>query len=76
MNRQPISRAIAQSLNPLIGATRTDTLCNLHSLLEGQATLIADRSQGTLIDGELSAILLQLTASVLNYEILQDGKHA
>lgn len=71
MKRQLISRAIAQTLNPLIGATSNDTLCNLHSMLEGQAALIADRSPGTRVDGELSVQLLQLTTAALSYEIQQ-----
>lgn len=71
MERQFISRTIAQNLNPLIGATSNDTLCNLHSLLEGQAALIADRSPSTRVDGELSVQLLQLTAAALSYEIQQ-----
>lgn len=71
MKRQSVPRALAQTLNPLIGASSNDTLCNLHSLLEGQAVLIADRSPGARVDGELSVQLLQLTAAAISYEIQQ-----
>lgn len=63
-----VPRHLAQRLNPLIGQSCTDTLCNVRSLLDGQAALIADRSSGTTLDAELMAQLLALTSAAVSYE--------
>lgn len=63
-----LPRTHAQRLNPVIGSDTDETLQNLISLLDGQSTLITDRSAGTKLEAESVVYLLQTIACALNFE--------
>ncbi|OHX10060.1 hypothetical protein BI347_19030 [Chromobacterium sphagni] len=63
-----LTRDLAHCLNPMIGSSTRETLENLASLLKGHCSLIADRSNGTTLDGESTFHLLQAVAATLLFE--------
>lgn len=63
-----LTRNTASTLNPLIGMSTRDTMQNLIRLLDGQCSLIADRSAGVQLDGEMTIYFLQLVGGAVRYE--------
>lgn len=63
-----LSRNIANSLNPLIGGSSSDTMQNLICLLDGQCSLIADRTTGATLNGEMALYFLQVVGGAIRFE--------
>ncbi|MDE1715770.1 hypothetical protein PWG14_25210 [Chromobacterium amazonense] len=68
MQLKHITRNAACILNPLIGMTTRDTMQNIIRLLDGQCSLIADRSAGAQLDGEVTINFLQFVGGAVHYE--------
>lgn len=68
MQLRDIPRTTASSLNPLIGPSAGDTMQNVNKFLDGQCNLIADRTPGTTLDGEMALYFLQAIGGAIRYE--------
>ncbi len=63
-----LPRNVANSLNPLIGGSTSETMQNLISVLDGQCALIADRTTGATLNGELTLYFLQVVGGAIRFE--------